>query len=329
MKGNILISILVPVYGVEQYIERCARSLLEQTYSDIEYVFVNDCSPDKSMDILYRVLDDYPERKSKIKIVNHIQNEGLAVARNTAVQNTTGEYVMHVDSDDYLEVTAVERVVQKIIEENPDVVIFDMNYVHSGHNVKVSSHFYSNKSEYLHKLIRRNSSVCLCGGVYRLKLYKDNDIRAIPGVNYGEDYVTKPRLIYFANKVSYLSEALYNYNRDNENSYTRNMSVKSINSIKRICEYLDAFFTVNNNEIDSDLFITEMKICNKLFLLKKCDSDRYTYINSLFPEVNKCTISLDLKNRILLCLSRRGYLKLMCLYLFIWRQLQSKFSLLK
>ena len=71
------VSILVPVYGVEQYIEKCARSLFEQTYSDIEYVFVNDCTKDDSIGVLKRVLEKYPQRMQQVRIINHEKNMGL------------------------------------------------------------------------------------------------------------------------------------------------------------------------------------------------------------------------------------------------------------
>ena len=94
------VSILVPVYGVEKYIERCARSLFEQTYEDLEYIFVDDCSPDNSIEILKNTLENYPKRKEQVKIIHHDKNQGLSGARNTALSHATGDYVIFVDSDD-------------------------------------------------------------------------------------------------------------------------------------------------------------------------------------------------------------------------------------
>jgi glycosyltransferase involved in cell wall biosynthesis len=124
-----LVSILVPIYGVEKYIERCARSLFEQTYSNIEYVFVNDCTKDKSIELLMNVLNEYPHRKGQVKLIHHERNRGLAAARNTAVYNMTGEYVWHVDSDDYIETQAVELLVNEIQKTNAEVIIFGYNTV--------------------------------------------------------------------------------------------------------------------------------------------------------------------------------------------------------
>ena len=75
------VSVVIPVYGVEKYIERCARSLFEQTLDDIEYIFVNDCTKDRSIDILNEVINDYPARKQQVRIVHHEENKGSALAR--------------------------------------------------------------------------------------------------------------------------------------------------------------------------------------------------------------------------------------------------------
>jgi glycosyltransferase involved in cell wall biosynthesis len=89
------VSILVPVYGVENYIERCARSLFEQTYENIEFVFVDDCSPDNSIQELEKIIKNYPNRKGQIKIIHHEKNIGLSGARHTAINNATGDFVIH------------------------------------------------------------------------------------------------------------------------------------------------------------------------------------------------------------------------------------------
>lgn len=99
----IKVSVIIPVYNVEKYIEHCARSLMEQTLMDIEYIFVDDCTPDHSMEILQRVLTDYPERLESIRIIHHTQNSGLATVRNTGLQIAQGEYIIHCDSDDWVE----------------------------------------------------------------------------------------------------------------------------------------------------------------------------------------------------------------------------------
>ena len=100
---EILLSVLVPIYGVEKYIERCATSLFEQTLQDhIEFIFVNDCTKDNSVVKLLNLLKKYPHRISQVKLLEHSRNRGLAASRQTALNHATGDYVLTVDSDDWL-----------------------------------------------------------------------------------------------------------------------------------------------------------------------------------------------------------------------------------
>ncbi len=94
------VSVIIPVYGVEKYIERCTRSLFEQTLDDMEFIFVNDCTKDNSIAIIERIAEEYPLRKSQIHILNHQVNKGLPIARQTGLRVATGEYIAHCDSDD-------------------------------------------------------------------------------------------------------------------------------------------------------------------------------------------------------------------------------------
>ena len=100
--NEITVSILIPVYNVEKYIERCARSIFEQTYQNLEIIFVDDCTPDNSIEILRRVLGDYPYRQPQTHIIRHDHNRGLGAARNTAMDAATGDYIYFIDSDDKL-----------------------------------------------------------------------------------------------------------------------------------------------------------------------------------------------------------------------------------
>jgi len=102
MRENLkLVSVIVPIYNVEGYIEKCVRTLFEQTYQNIEYIFVDDCSPDNSVNILEIVLEEYPDRKNQVHIVRHEINKGSASSRNTGLDLVNGEYIMFADSDDY------------------------------------------------------------------------------------------------------------------------------------------------------------------------------------------------------------------------------------
>ena len=217
---NIKVSILVPIYGVEKYIERCAISLFEQSYKNIEYIFVDDCGTDNSIGILKDVIDRYPNRKEQTRIIRHTRNRGLAAARNTAVKEATGVFICHVDSDDWINERFLEVLMQKQVQTQADIVKGGyIMYLPKGTKHKIISGFENNKN-YTLKLIAKQTPAGVCGGVIRRSLYTQHDISAIEGVNLGEDYCVTPRLAYYASKLSFVEDCNYNYECRNVNSYT-------------------------------------------------------------------------------------------------------------
>ena len=119
------VSVIIPIYKVRNFIERCACSLFEQTLQDIEYIFVDDASPDDSIDILKSCVERYPERASHVHILVHEHNQGLPAARNTGLPVATGEYIFHCDSDDFVEKDMLEIMYKVATEEDADMVYCD------------------------------------------------------------------------------------------------------------------------------------------------------------------------------------------------------------
>ena len=123
------VSVIIPVYGVEKYIERCARSLFEQTLDDIEYIFVDDCSPDRSIAILENIIKEYQPRLNKehknVRIEKMSQNSGLPNVRRYGIKLATSDYIAHCDSDDWVELDMYQQMYNKAIEEDADVVVCD------------------------------------------------------------------------------------------------------------------------------------------------------------------------------------------------------------
>lgn len=117
------VSIIIPVYNVEKYLRQCLDSVVNQTLTDIEIICVNDCSPDNSLSIL----KEYAENDNRIKIIDLKENVGLGQARNIAMQQATGEYIMFVDSDDWLELVACKKAYDRINTNESDVCFFTYN----------------------------------------------------------------------------------------------------------------------------------------------------------------------------------------------------------
>lgn len=222
------VSIIVPVYGVEQYIERCARSLFEQTLADLEYLFIDDCTPDKSIEILKQVLEEYPQRKNQVVIHRMEHNSGQAKVREWGMRNATGEYVIHCDSDDWVDIHMYEEMYKKVKEKNADVVLCDY-YESDGVSKKLMNDFLPNKVEdtMSSTLLKKTRSV-LWNKLVRRSIYKNNIM--YPVANNAEDYTLLVQIVYYSKSFVYLNKPLYFYYY-NTNSLTRLKTKENIINI--------------------------------------------------------------------------------------------------
>lgn len=236
-----LVTVVVPIYKVEKYIKRCAESLFAQTYSEMEYIFVNDCTPDKSVEIVQLVLKKYPERKAQVRFINNAVNQGLAYCRNVGVSHVRGEYLMHVDSDDYVAKDTVQMLVETVLREDADIVVSGFFLEKSKGIQKYIVDYPEEKREYLKALLRRDLPANIWGKLYKTCLYTEHGIEVPAGIDFGEDMVTLPRLVYYANKIT-LSSPFYYYNQLNIHSYTKHVGEKSILSVIRTEQVLREFF---------------------------------------------------------------------------------------
>ena len=219
------VSVLVPVYGVEKYIKRCAISLFEQTYENLEYIFVDDCTPDKSIQIIQQVLAEYPKREKQTRIIHHNKNRGIAATRNTAVKNCTGGFLTFVDSDDYLEKDAVEKLINKQKETGADIVT-GMAIIHNnGKLYEMRNDEPKERMELIKFYIQIGTYKMLWGRLIKTSLYTDNMIQCIDGCNWCDDIQVLSRLYYVAKSVTSINNVVYHYDFcHNSESYTSLLS---------------------------------------------------------------------------------------------------------
>lgn len=299
------ISILVPIYNVENYISKCIDSLFGQSYEDIEFVFVNDNTPDDSLSILHQKMSLYPQRASQTIIVNHTENRGLSASRNTGLDYATGDYILFVDSDDYLRLDAVELLAKAVMETPSDMVIFDSKHVFKGYEKEEQTFYDGDRRKYLESLLYRENPLSVWGKLFSRKLFIDNNLRFIANVNLGEDYVTLPRVVYHAKSVQKLDEYLYYYVRFNQSSYTNNLNRKNIDSLVRAAHVLyDFFSSVPDRENFRDM-LNRMLILNIQYLLFNCPLENFYYILKTFqiPEnIRANEVNLPLSKKVVFIL---------------------------
>lgn len=214
---NAKITIGVRCYNAEQYIERCARSLFEQTYNNCDFLFVDDYSKDNTVEKIKEIASEYPERINQIRIFKREENGNRACCLNTVLNNIEGEFFTLVDSDDYLEVDAIEELCTAQTTSDADIVLCEMKHVWNDHTTDIGINDYISGRELSLAQLGFKARWCVCGSLIRTSLVTP-DIRCIPGANMGEDFSIEVRLSYKAGKVNTLHKALYVYDRTNENS---------------------------------------------------------------------------------------------------------------
>ena len=203
------VSVIIPVYGVEKYIERCARSLFEQTLDDIEYLFIDDCTPDRSIEILNRVLDEYPQRKNQVIIHRMEKNSGQAAVRKWGMLNATGDYVIHCDSDDWVDVTMYEKMYNKAIETGSDMVVCDYVVTDGVNSGKIIKACHSVKPiVFLENMLLLRDPWSLCNKLFSRTAYYNI---VYPTGAMGEDMATTIQLIVRCHTIAYVSNPLYHY----------------------------------------------------------------------------------------------------------------------
>ena len=256
------VSIIIPVYGVEKYIERCACSLFEQTLDDIEYLFIDDCTPDKSVEILKRVLEEYPHRKSQVVIHRMEQNSGQAKVREWGMRNATGEYVIHCDSDDWVDVHMYEEMYNKAIEEDADVVVCDFCRTDTKRfrKFECGSHSTDIKGFLINCLFQKDHWT-LCNKLFNRKVYDNNTV--YPTGALGEDMMLSIQLLSKCKNLSYIPKAFYYY-------YLNPMSItKKVTIDNCITNY-------NTLNINTDFIVNYIE--NSLSLEHKIKREAISYL---------------------------------------------------
>lgn len=249
--ANPLVSVLVPVFRVENYIEQCVRSLFEQTYDNVEYVFCDDCSPDTSIRKLKEVMKEYPLRLEHIRIFYHERNRGSAAARNTLIDNCKGDFCFWVDADDWVDTNAIERLVMKQQEKDADIVTYRALSHYANGEVKeyFDGGWDLNREALLEMILKGKRGASVCRRLIRRSLFADYHIRCIEGVNGRDDFQLIIPLVYYSRKVDGINAFMYHYRREIPHSITYDYMNNLTYQIQDVTSHLHLrdFFTVRDD----------------------------------------------------------------------------------
>ena len=261
---NPKISIIIPCYNVAEYLPKCLDSVINQTYSNLEIICVNDGSSDNSMDIL----NDYKSKDDRIIIINQ-ENAGASEARNNGLKYVTGEYIMFIDGDDWIELNTCEKAINIIVDKNADIVIW--NYISEHPNNPVLKHIFKNDiiffdSDNVKTILRRrffglyqselakpenaDSIVTIWGKLYKSNLIIDNNIRFVDLKEIGtsEDALFNIEVFKYVNSAVYIPYCLYHYRKDNIASLTSNYKEKLFFQWQHLFDLIEEY--IRSNALD-------------------------------------------------------------------------------
>lgn len=309
---QIKVSILVPFYKVENYVGRCVESLFTQTYKNIEYVFVNDCTPDGSMEIINEKIDKYG-MTDKCKMIIHEQNQGISSSRNDCLDNMTGDYFLFIDSDDYIDRDMVELLVEAAVKENADISGCGYIEEYADHSVEHPQKYTNDHDE----MMRAITLLTIKGVMWKLLVrstivteHKD-EVRFIPERNMVDDYFFCCQIFYYAQRFAGVDRCMYHWIQYNPNNYTHT-TIFAVESQAAAIRKTEEFYREKGIYDVVKTELIQRKFISKLPLLfdKECiDVERW---RNLFPESNNVwkSMSFSLGNRILFMLAQSPFYRL-------------------
>lgn len=262
---NEKISIIIPVYNTEKYVEKSINSILNQSYKNIELIIINDGSTDNSEKIIKRIIRDNKNIKYK-----KIKNSGVAHARNEGLRIATGKYVGFVYSDDFVSEKMYETLYKTAIKEKSDIVTcaYSKCYIDRTVSIYPKDKSVFGKSVIESKNIFLNSNPYITSKLFSMKLINKYSIEFEEDLRIFEDLLFCYKLYLRANKISYVDELFYNYNCSNTSSLTNSFSEKMFDVFKaldRLKEYADSIY---EDKLDEQIEYVALKHISLRFTSK-------------------------------------------------------------
>ena len=321
------VSVIITIYNREKYIEDCARTLFEQTLDDVEFIYIDDASADQSILILKNLLVNYPMRQSLTKIICLEKNSGRAVARQTGIDNSTGEYIIHVDSDDWVDCDMLEKLYLKAKKTNADIVGCNVTHEYKKYQRVFRQNYSDDMDENIRRLLNGEIFPSLCTSLTRTSLIKDNHIAFPQGLDTGEDLLFNLHLYLHAQKVIGIDDPSYHY-RHTEDSGSFKHTEKSINSVIEVARRIESLLREHGNYDKFADVIQFRKFSMKCALITDFNNkdNNIAWLN-LFPETNNAIWSykqINWKRRVELWLAAHNQFKLAVLFQKLLR-LQHRF----
>ncbi|MDR0865204.1 MAG: glycosyltransferase [Candidatus Symbiothrix sp.] len=262
------VSIIIPVYNVSQFIERCLYSAFNQTYSGIEYILVDDATPDNSMEIVEKILHNHP-RQEAVKIVRHSENKGLSAARNTGVKASSGEYIFFLDSDDELASDCIETLVSAIGDQDIDFVIGEITVIGNKRKayplLLLENGIYQGNDFILDSFLTKKWYEMACNKLVKRSIFSEKKAWFAEGIVH-EDTLWSFQLALAAQSMAVTHTPTYIYHIQT-NSITQKKSPRNIDSFYLVLEKIIRLAR-QSNLFDTHTFIYPYLENLRIFFIK-------------------------------------------------------------
>lgn len=279
------ISVISPVYRVEKFIGKAVESMFSQTLDDVEFIFVDDATPDKSIIIIYEILKQFPNRENQVRIIRHDVNKGLPTARNTGLRAATGTYIFHWDSDDYADSDMLEKMYNHATKGNFDIIWTDWFLTFEKSERYMKQPTYGSPRQALKAMLGGAMKYNVWNKLAKRSLYSDYNILFPDGFGMGED-VTMMLLFARAEKVSHLDKAFYHYIKTNTDAFSHGVDEKHFKDLHRNILWISENLKLHNT-YNFDKEINFLKLQSKYPLIANTGNIRmYKLWNEWFPEAN-------------------------------------------
>lgn len=280
------ISVVIPVYGVEEYVARCAESLFTQTIKEgVELIFVNDATKDGSIQVLEGVMDRHKDYPGTFRILTHEVNKGLPAARNTGIKEAKGEYIVHIDGDDFAEPTMLEELYTTAKRENADFVWCDYFITFTDKKRVIHQPDFKEPLDAVRGMLRGAMKYNVWNKMCRRDLYIENIIEFPEGYPMGED-ITMIMVALNASRCAYVNKSLYNYVQ-NPGQMTSVYDEKKLASLLYNCNRLRDYITTHFAPLGLESENAALCQLMKWPFLLDGKMDSYRRWHAWFPESNK------------------------------------------
>jgi glycosyltransferase involved in cell wall biosynthesis len=301
---QLTISIIVPVYNVEKYLDKCVKSLLNQTYNNIEVILIDDGSTDSC----YVMCDDYAKNDQRVKVI-HKPNGGLSDARNTGMLEAIGEYLLFVDSDDYIDLDSCERFINVLADNSPDILAANAKKINN-QKVFIMQHYSKtagemvNGKQYLKDELKHGTMyMAACLNLYRRTFLLNNELKFKVGLLHEDELFTPQAFLQAANVIG-TDIVFYNYLiREGSITNTKN-KIKNASHLLQTCNELENLYNlIEDDELRILLNDNLVNIFLNTYQVTGIHQKKYSHMfdknflkGKAYTKRNKCKVALFLFN---------------------------------